>query len=108
MVTGMETYCSVGKNVNELYQRLHNNQTGIKKFELFNTQGLNSNYFGAIDDSLPKDMLRIEDESRTVCIIEKLIKELMERENISKSDVEDMFDRCQLSIATSVGLNVSA
>lgn len=105
MVTGMETYCSVGKNVNELYQRLHNNQTGIKKFELFNTQGLNSNYFGAIDDSLPKDMLRIEDESRTVCIIEKLIKELMERENISKSDVEDMFDRCQLSIATSVGLN---
>jgi len=75
VITGMEVYCSAGRDMNELYRQLHNNQSGIKKFELFNTQGLNSDYFGAIDDLLPGDMLSIGDESRAVYIIEKLIRD---------------------------------
>lgn len=105
VITGMEVYCSAGRDTNELYQQLHNNRTGIKKFELFSTQGLNSDYFGTIDDLLPGDVLSVGGESRTVYIIEKLIKELMENGNVSKGNIEDMFERCQLSFATSVGLN---
>ena len=105
VITGMGVYCSAGRNVDELYQQLHNNQTGIKQFQLFNTQGLNSDYFGAVNDSLPRDVENVEDESRLVHIIEKLINELIESGNISKSDIEDMLERCQLSFATSVGLN---
>lgn len=105
VITGMGAYCSAGRDTSELYQQLHSNKTGIKKCGVLNVEGLNSKYFGEISDSLPEEMQSIDAESRTVKIIEKLIQELIESGNINKSYIEDMYERCQLSLATSIGLN---
>lgn len=105
VITGMGVMTGAGENVSEFFDSLNDGISGITKCDIFNTEKLHSPYFGILKSRLPYRVEKYSDKTRVEFIINHLIKETMKDSGLTKKFIEEMMERCQLSLATSVGLN---
>lgn len=105
VVTAIGGYCCVGNNAQEIYRSIINGETGIGPISLFDSSGLLTNYDAEIKEDLVFRTRDMKENSRMECIIEKLIDEMLIDSTLTKKDFEKEYERCILSMATSVGTN---
>ncbi len=100
VITGFGVNCAAGRNKEEFYENLRNNVTGVSKCDLFDCSKLASDKFGEI-----KDINKDDERNRAFSIIEALVDELFLDTGLNKEYFKSLGRRCQLSFATSLGIN---
>lgn len=107
VITGVGMTCAIGKNISEVTESLIHGNGGIRRITLFDSEKLHTDLFGELQDDIVYRERDFAKPSRVETIIDKLISQMLEDSGITLQEIEDLNQRAMLSMATSVGSNIT-
>ncbi len=105
VVTGIGCLCANGQNAEDFFQNLCEGVSGIRDCTMFDASRLRSSRCGQISGRLPYRAPGYEDKTRFNEIADSVIAEAIGDSGLSRGTIDELEDRCVLSLATSVGAN---
>ncbi|WP_110290418.1 beta-ketoacyl-[acyl-carrier-protein] synthase family protein [Lachnotalea glycerini] len=105
VVTGMGIMTGAGKNVDEFYDALLNEKTGIKKCTIYDLNQLASDKVSQIDSVSTSRPYEINEETRLLTILNHVLQETWVDASLEKKKIEALYERCIISMGISVGLD---
>lgn len=104
VITGMGIMTGAGDNLEEFYSALTQMKTGVKQSKIYDLEQLVSNKVGEIESISVYRPYEVDQKTRLLSILEHVLAEVLNDANLDKEMIMSLYDRCILSMGTSVGL----